>query len=471
MRRFATFALLLVSVLFVPVLVASAAGDTTTAAIEPVATSSAYSPSLNSQLTAFNRQLAELPTQQSLDDQQADLDRRTAAYNEQSKTVLTALNTNDEKIQQHNAVVAQYPNGAPPSVADALNAESNAINAEQQQLKQQAGKIADEGNAIKSAQQNLDSRKSALTSKRRSLQTTRGQLILQMATALVAQLATPPAATGLVTGSDRTRPPATTTRTDGGDRVSGPVRNEPLDRWADQHGVRIDVRPVDAMLSPSALTKVSAANAGVVEPTRRFDGLVKQGDGSYRAVSLRDPSRPPTTAQQAFDATVNGGGSAVALVNGQKAVISGVDMVDAPSTAPSTAPATPPQHHLALGLNGRVQPFAEKYGYEHLMDFTKTQLRRELVGRLEHPNYRIHVSLKDLSNTDLPNVLARGRAYEEGMRTFPFDENGKIPAYAATWERAPGVTDWEMYLIHTLPGVLERTTFYDENDNVVADPF
>ncbi|GAA3683794.1 hypothetical protein GCM10022224_055480 [Nonomuraea antimicrobica] len=61
-------------------------------------------------------------------------------------------------------------------------------------------------------------------------------------------------------------------------------------------------------------------------------------------------------------------------------MISGIDVVE----APSTAPAAPPQRHLALGLGGRVQPFAEKYGYEHLMDFTKAQLRRELIGRLEH---------------------------------------------------------------------------------------
>ncbi|WP_354644325.1 hypothetical protein [Kitasatospora camelliae] len=463
-RRLAALALAVVTV-FVPVLPAGASGGTTAAAIESVATSSAYSPSLNSQLTAFNRQLAELPTQRSLDDQQADLDRRTAAYNEQSKAVLAALDANDEKIQQHNAVVGQYPDGAPPSVADALNSEANAINAEQQQLKQKAGTIADEGDAIKSAQQDLDDKQNKLTSKRSSLQATRGHLVLQMATELVARLTAPPAVAGSPDGGDRGRPPAVAVRTDGGDRVSGVVSRGPLDRWADQHGVRIDARPVDAVLSPAALTKVSAANVGVLQPTRSFDGLIKQGDGTYRAVSLRDPSRPPTAAQRAFDATVNSGGSAIALVDGRKVVISGVDVVD----APSTSPATPPQRHLALGLGGRVQPFAEKYGYEHLMDFTRAQLRRELIGRLEDPNYRIHVSLKDLK--DLPNTLARGRAYEEGMRTFPFDANGKIPAYAATWERAPGVTDWEMYLIHTLPGVLERTTFYDENNHVVADPF
>ncbi len=98
------------------------------------------------------------------------------------------------------------------------------------------------------------------------------------------------------------------------------------------------------------------------------------------------------------------------------------------------------------------------------------EVRRELVGRLTDPNYRIHVSLKDLK--DLPNTLARGWAWEEkgAKGILPF-ENGKLPEYALTWERAPSVTDWEMYLIHTLPGVLERTTFYDENDNVVPDPF
>ncbi|MFF0390625.1 hypothetical protein ACFYS8_18330 [Kitasatospora sp. NPDC004615] len=473
LRKLASLALACTAALFALALPAGAApsdgaaSSDGAAAIEPVAPSSAYSPTLNNQLTTFNRQLAELPTQQSLDGQQADLDRRTSAYNEQSKAVLDALDANDEKIRQHNEVVAQYPNGAPPSVADALNAEADAINSEQKQLKDKANKIADEGEAIKSGQADLDKRKGELDSKRSTLQSARGYLVDQMATELLARLATPPAATHPGTAVDRARPAVTATRTDGGDRASGALRRGPFDSYAGRHGVTVDPRPVDAVLSPGALTKFAMANAGTAGPTRRFDALATQGDGTYRGLSLRDPSRPPTAAERAFDDTLNTGGAAVTLVNGKRAVISGTDEVE----APTPASAVPPPRNLALGLAGRVQPFAERYGYEHLMDLTKAQLRRELIGRLEDPNYRIHVSLKDLSKADLPNVLARGRAYEDGMRTFPFDANGRIPAYAATWERAPGVTDWEMYLIHTLPGVLERTTFYDENDNAVPDPF
>ncbi|MFD8598959.1 hypothetical protein ACFV1L_28550 [Kitasatospora sp. NPDC059646] len=477
LRRLAALALAPVTVLFALVLpagpAAAAAADDppAAAAIAPVAPSAAYSPSLNKQLAAFNRQLAELPTDRSLADKQAELDRRTTAYNEQSKAVLDALDANDKKIDQHNAEVAQYPNGAPPAVADALNAEAAAINSEQQQLKDRAGKIADEGDAITSEQRDLDRRKSDLGSRRSTLQSTRGQLVTQMAAELLARLAAPAAATGPAIGSDRSRPSGGTPsagapRVDGGDRPAGSVRRQPLERYADQHGVRIDGRPVDAVLSPAALGKLSPANAGVLEPTRSYDGLVEQRDGSYRALTLRDPSRPPTAAQRAFDATVNGGGSAVTTVNGRKAVISGVDSVD----APADAPAAPPQRNLALGLGGRVQPFADRNGYEHLMDFDMTQVRRELLGRLNDPNYRIHVSLKDLK--DLPNTLARGWAWEHknARGRIPF-ENGRLPEWALTWERAPSVTDWEMYLIHTLPGVLERTTFYDENDNVVPDPF
>ncbi|MDK0524459.1 hypothetical protein [Streptomyces sp. ML-6] len=439
------------------------------AAIEPVAQSGAYPATLNAQIASFNRQLANLPSRKSLDDKQTALDGRTRAYNKESRAVLAALDANDGKIRKHNARVARYPNGAPSAVADALNAEAAALNAEQRRLKKKANKIADQGDAIKAAQKKLDARKKALETKLDTLRKNRRQLILQMATAAASLLVPPPpTSTGQqLHGGDQARPATPETRIDGGDSASGTVRNKPLDRYADLHDVEIDSRPVEAVLSPDTVAKASADNLGTLRPTRVFDGLIKKDDGTFRAVYLRNPEQPPTAEQKAFDEVIDDGGRAVAVVDGTKVLITDVQPVDAPSE-----PQMPQeQRNLALGLSGRVQKFAERYDYEHLMDLSISELRRELIGRLDSPNYRIHVWLKDMSKTDYPNVLARGEAYDRGERRFPFDADGKIPPYAINWERAPGVTDWEMYLIHTRPGVLERTTFYDENDNVVPSPF
>ncbi|MFF8618763.1 hypothetical protein [Streptomyces sp. NPDC015350] len=467
-RAMALAAVLAVLVVVAPANAEDGAPAAGRAAIEPVARSGAYPATLNAQIASFNRQLAKLPSRKSLDDEQAALDGRTAAYNKESHAVLAALDANDGKIGKHNARVARYPNGAPPAVADALNAEAAALNAEQRRLKKKANEIADRGDAIKAAQKKLDVRKKALETGLDTLRKNRRHLILQMATAAASLLVPPPpASTGQVHGGDLARPATSEIRTDGGDSVSGTVRNEPLDRYADLHDVEIDSRPVEAVLSPDTVAKASVDKTGTLRPTRVFDGLIKKDDGTWRAVYLRNPEQPPTAEQKAFDKVVDDGGKAVAVVDGEKVLITGVEPVDAPSE-----PQMPQeQRNLALGLGGRVQKFAERYDYEHLMDLTISELKRELVGRLDSPNYRIHVWLKDMSKTDYPNVLARGEAYDQGKKKFPFDADGKIPPHAINWERAPGVTDWEMYLIHTRPGVLERTTFYDEDDNVVPSPF
>ncbi|MEL5958279.1 hypothetical protein AADR41_26555 [Streptomyces sp. CLV115] len=466
-RAMALAAVLAILVAAVPANAEDGAPAAGRAAIEPVAPSGNYPPALNAQIALFNRKLADLPSRKSLEDKQVALDRRTRAYNKESHAVLAALDVNDGQIDKHNARVAQYPNGAPSAVADALNAEARSLNSEQRRLKKKANRIADQGDAIKAEQKKLDARKEALETKRGTLRNTRRQLVLQMATASLGLLALPPASAGQGYGGDRARPATPRARPDGGDSASGAARNKPLDRYADLHDAKIDSRPVEAVLSPGTVPKVAADSTGTLQPTRVFDGLIKKDDGTYRAVYRRDPAQPPTAGQKAFDEAINGGGRAVAVVDGKKVLITDVKPVDAPS-----GPQMPQeQRNLALGLGGRVQKFADRHNYEHLMDFKKSELGRELIGRLDSPNYRIHVWLKDMSKTDYPNVLARGKAYEEGVRTFPFDKDGKIPPYAVNWERAPGVTDWEMYLIHSRPGVLERTTFYDEDGNVVPSPF
>ncbi|QKW18108.1 hypothetical protein HUT16_02655 [Kitasatospora sp. NA04385] len=476
MRRLPTLALtvLLTLLTFIaPARAAAGSSEVSGAAIEPLATGAAYPASLNARIREFDQQLSALPTQKDLDDQQSALDKRTAAYNEQSRAVLDALDANDRKIDVHNAEVAQYPDGAPPSVADALNAEAEAINGEQQRLKDQAGKIADEGDSIKADQKALDGRKSDLETKRSTLRTTRGTLIGEMATALVALLAPPPPGAGRADGGDQAHSAAAAPQVDGGDSVSGATSGKPLDQYADHSGEKVDKRPVTAVVDPDAVSRVSADDAGALPPVRFYNGLVKKSDGTYRALYLSSPDQKPTKAETAFDDTVSRGAAGVAFVDGKKFLITDVQPVDAP-----TSPQPDQQvRNLALGLSsGGVKGFAEEHGFEHLMrrDITRAELRRETLGRLNSPNYQIHFSLKDMSKTDYPNILLRGYTWEKDSRwrgKVP-QADGKILPFAEKWEFAPSVTDWELYMVHTLPGVLERTTFYDENGNVMASsPF
>ncbi|WP_157815372.1 hypothetical protein [Kitasatospora sp. CB02891] len=480
MRRLSTLALTLLLTLLLTVLApaaptraATGSSEASGAAIEALATGAAYPASLNAQIRAFDQQLSALPTQQDLDDQQSALDKRTAAYNEQSRAVLDALDANDRKIDAHNAEVAQYPDGAPPSVADALNAEAQAINSEQQQLKDQAGKIADEGDSIKADQKALDGRKSDLDTKRSTLRTTRGTLIVQMATALATLLTPPPPGAGRADGGDPAHPAAAAPPVDGGDSVSGATSGKPLDQYAARTGEKVDKRPVTAVLSPNAVSRASSDHAGALPPLRFYDGLVKKPDGTYRALYLSNSARKPTAAETAFDDTVGRGAAGIAVVDGKKILITEVRPVDAPA-----APQPDQQvRHLALGLSsGGIKGFAEAHSFEHLMrrDITRAELRRETLSRLNSPNYRIHFSLKDMSRTDYPNILLRGYTWETDSRwrgKTP-QVNGKILPFAEKWEFAPSVTDWELYMVHTLPGVLERTTFYDENGTVMeSSPF
>ncbi|MER5615421.1 hypothetical protein [Streptomyces sp. NPDC002215] len=476
MRRLPALALTLLLTVLAPTAPAQAAAGSSEAsgtAIEALDTGAAYPASLNAQIRAFSQQLSALPTQKDLDDQQSALDKRTTAYNKQSSAVLAALDANDQKIDTHNAKVAQYPNGAPPSVADALNAEAQAVNSEQQRLKDQAGKIADEGNSIKADQKALDGRKSDLDTRRSALRTTRGTLIAQMATALTALLTPPPPGAGQADGGDQAHPAAAAPQVDGGDSVSGVTSGKPLGQYADHSGEKVDKRPVTAVLSPNAVSRASADNAGVLPPIRFYNGLVKKPDGTYRALYLSSSVQKQTAAEKAFDDTVGRDAAGIAIVDGKKILITEVQPVDAPS-----APQPDQQvRHLALGLStGGIKNFAEDNGFEHLMwrDITRAELRRETLSRLNSPNYQIHFSLKDMSQTDYPNILLRGYTYEKDRRwrgKTP-QANGKIMPFAEKWEFAPSVTDWELYMVHTLPGVLERTTFYDKDGKVMeTSPF
>ncbi|MFG1872540.1 hypothetical protein [Micromonospora arborensis] len=477
----------------------AAAAPPVTGAPQPVELPTGTPAELDNRTTSYNRSAAgHERNAQPLVTQGQALEQRGAAWNAKAETFNTGGAAISARVAAHNQKVAvlqgriaahnakrrvfQLPREA--GAYAAYQAEANQLNGERTRLQTEQRQIEAEQKKLDAEKTRLAAEKTRLEAELRQLTeqistwsvqgemlaAERQLLLQQLSSVLQSRQVARPRPVAAPRGGDAGRPVGAAgprAPASGGDAVSGTSRTGPLGEYAKAHDVEVDQRPAEALLTPEAVAKVPAREAAALPLTRTFDGLVRVSDGKYRALYVRNPATGSTPTQRSFDEAIRRGGRATAIVDGRKITITEVEPVD----GPATPAADDSRHNLALGLGDQVRLFAGQRGHEHLMDVAPAVLRQELVGRLANPNYRFHVRLAEFSPTDYPNVLARGRYYDEGRRGIPVDGSGDIRPEARDWERAPGVTDWEMYLLHTVPGALERTTFYDAHDNVVPDPF
>ncbi|PSL56162.1 nucleic acid/nucleotide deaminase of polymorphic system toxin [Saccharothrix carnea] len=339
-----------------------------TVAPGPLSPGSDYSSSLNARITELGARIESWPKREAeLADRRAALDGRVSSYNERSRGVLSRLDENSRQIASHNATVAGYPNGAPPPVADALNAQATALNSTKQQLLAEVQAIASEGDAIKDQQRRLDEQKRGLDRERAELVAERQRLLSQMASvlqSLLGQLATPPT----VSGGDAVRPPRVVDRApglDGGDPVAGGTRADALDAYARDNGVTVDKRPFTAVLTPDAVDGLTPDQAAGLELLGAFAGSVAKPDGNRTA--LYPVTAAPTPAQTAFREAVERGGRATAVVGGTKITVDEVEPVAVPAPPDrcparnSFAPGTP----VLLG-DGTTRPIEHVRPGDHV---------------------------------------------------------------------------------------------------------
>ncbi|KAA9166324.1 hypothetical protein FPZ12_001795 [Amycolatopsis acidicola] len=305
----------------------------------PLQPSGDYSAELNQQIAAVKTTLDALPQRKAeLDAQQSTVDQRTAAYNQRSQAVLAELDANEQQINAHNARVAAYPGGAPPAIADALNAEAAELNGRKQQLQQEANEIADEGDSIKADQDALDARKSELDSERTSALAQYRELLTQAITALQEQIE------ALIQSSTAqpsvqqlpadTRPAGQSmqdaaAQANAGDQASPATHDSAAEAYAQAHGVQVDTTPVTAVLAPDSIAGLSDDELTSLPLRQEFPALAARPDGGYTALTSGDVSNPFTSA-------INRGGQAIAARGGEKIVI---DQVDALPDQPGTGSA------------------------------------------------------------------------------------------------------------------------------------
>ncbi|GAA3356609.1 polymorphic toxin-type HINT domain-containing protein [Saccharopolyspora gregorii] len=284
------------------------------------------------QIAAVDQRLAALPARQSaLAAQETALDARANSYNQRSKDVLARLDAVSAQIDQHNAVVRGYPNGAPLSVADSMNARAASLNSQLAALKSQAGSIATEGDAIQSARTRLEAQQKRLAEERGSLAAQRRELLGGLAAALITAIEAPPTTVPQAAGGDPARPSSAGSPREpapGGDRTSRRSAVDALDDYARTRRAEVDARPITATLSPQSVARTTGDEAVSLPLRHTFDGLVRKPGGTYKGLTVAAPGRPVPEAQKSFERAVEHGG-AVAERDGRPITVDEVEQVPA----------------------------------------------------------------------------------------------------------------------------------------------
>ncbi|MBB5868533.1 hypothetical protein F4553_001912 [Allocatelliglobosispora scoriae] len=312
--------------------------------LAPLEPRSTYGAALNAKIASFDQRLAAHGrSQAAVDAKKAAVVRRRDAYDERGQSVRSQLDANKQKIDAHNAVVAGYPNGAPPTVAARLNAEADQLNAEKQRLFAQAEAVQQEAQAIADQQQEIQGKVDTLDRESEELSTERrhlGQLIAAVPDDLVRAMS----AIASASGGDAPRmssPTGPGSAVDGGDPVSSSPRRAALARYQQQTHREIDKRQFEIKLSPDALSKVPTDKAGILPPSLKVDGTARNDDKTYQALLVRDPQNVLTPEQKAFIDTISDGGRAYVVVGREKRIITGFTIVDGlaqPTAGQSAAP-------------------------------------------------------------------------------------------------------------------------------------
>ncbi|MBF6134926.1 hypothetical protein IU501_18180 [Nocardia otitidiscaviarum] len=108
--------------------------------------------------------------------------------------------------------------------------------------------------------------------------------------------------------------------------------------------------------------------------------------------------------------------------------------------------------HIALGINGVVEDFAEAVGARHLMN--ERSWMRHFEEAILNPGARFSVIL---DGAEITGAIERGLA--RAQRNF----------FEIIANRQPSPFDWEMYRLHE-SGAIDRATFY-LNGRIIPNPF
>ncbi|WP_033215567.1 hypothetical protein [Kitasatospora phosalacinea] len=350
--------------------VLSPATDTaeSTAAPQPLHTSSAYSGDLNSRITSFGRQIEPLSQRasaltaqrQSLDQRSAELDTALEALGTQSSAISNKFAAHNSKVDAHNAKVDAH-NAKPHTFripaqaaeADAYSAEKAALDAEGAQLAGEENELNSEQDQLRTRLAELDkqlssidadttaynTKASALRNDVQQLALQRRQLLQQMAAVLQSLPVPPPAAAdrpnapspaaaSMARGGDAPRPTNATAghaTAPGGDTPARSAQAQALDTYGRLHDVKVDKRPVTAYLTPETIASASTSDTSQLNPSTTFDGLVPQPNGHYTALIAQAAGLGHSDGQNAFRSILANGGRATATVDGKKIVIDQVE--------------------------------------------------------------------------------------------------------------------------------------------------
>ncbi|MFC6009941.1 hypothetical protein [Nocardia lasii] len=121
-------------------------------------------------------------------------------------------------------------------------------------------------------------------------------------------------------------------------------------------------------------------------------------------------------------------------------------------TTDQMSPARAAVPHVALGIQGQVEDFADAVGARHLMN--ERFWMRHFEAAIENPDARYSVIL---DGAEISGAIERSAA--RANRDF----------FAVIADRQPSPFDWEMYRLQT-SGAASRATFY-LGGRVVPNPF
>jgi peptidoglycan hydrolase CwlO-like protein len=303
----------------------------------------------------------------------ATYDSETATANQEAADVgsqIQALNTaiDEHNAQPHDFLIPRDQEAADAyqNQADQLNArksklddEKNAVNDEQSQLEQEQGQLTTEKEQLTATITQFNAKNQELQARVQQLAAEGQELLAEIADAEQSLTDSPPdPAAAMDQGGDAAAPPeqADTAASPaaaaasgpgddpaGGDTPSQQPQRSALKAYAQHTGVPVVLQPGTAYLSPDAIRALPASQAAQLgAPTGRYDGLVRQPDGTYSALEVQTPGAAVSPQQAAFNAAVRSGKKVTTITIGnQRAVITHITPV--PMTSPYWTPHPGPQ--------------------------------------------------------------------------------------------------------------------------------
>ncbi|GAA4993511.1 hypothetical protein GCM10025734_22580 [Kitasatospora paranensis] len=326
---------------------AVAARPGTVTALSPPADIEAASAALVREVEDYNRREAETARQAAkLVAEAEQITKESAAWNKEADTYngkdsavgkeIDAFNARsrdlDARIAAHNGRQSTFelPREAAASAAyraeaDALNAEKAALEAEQSTIRGEQSQLDEEEARLGAGKERLTSamtahnaQVSALQRDEQQLESRGRDLLQQMATAVQSLADNPPdAAAAMDQGGDAAGPPQQSDRSagqgaddpaEGGDSASRLPQQAALRAYAERTGATVDMRPGTAFLSPGAIAALPASQAApLTSPAVSYDGLVRNGNGTYTALEVQTPGAA-SPARAALTAATGRGG-------------------------------------------------------------------------------------------------------------------------------------------------------------------